>query len=149
MVDFAGWSMPVQYTSIVAEHNATRTGVGLFDISHMGRLRFDGPAAADFLDHLLTRSWQTSAGADSLRPGDLEQGAFSTTCWSTTCGRGRRPVWLLVVNASNREKIVDWILPRFVSAEGGDFLTRLPIGMLAVQGPRAAGAAQLVEPRPR
>ena len=42
MVDFAGWSMPVQYTSIVAEHQATRTAAGLFDISHMGRLRFDG-----------------------------------------------------------------------------------------------------------
>ena len=38
MVDFAGWSMPVQYTSIVEEHNATRNAVGLFDISHMGRL---------------------------------------------------------------------------------------------------------------
>ena len=38
MVDFAGWSMPVQYTSIVAEHNATRTSVGLFDVSHMGRI---------------------------------------------------------------------------------------------------------------
>ena len=47
MVDFAGWSMPVQYTSIVDEHTATRTAVGLFDISHMGRLRFDGPDAAD------------------------------------------------------------------------------------------------------
>ena len=47
MVEFGGWSMPVQYTSIVAEHLATRTAVGLFDISHMGRLRFDGPAAKD------------------------------------------------------------------------------------------------------
>ncbi|MDP6057261.1 MAG: glycine cleavage system protein T, partial [Pirellulaceae bacterium] len=55
MVDFAGWSMPVQYTSIVSEHQATRTGVGLFDISHMGRLRFDGAGSAAFLDQLLTR----------------------------------------------------------------------------------------------
>jgi hypothetical protein len=38
MVDFAGWSMPVQYKSIVAEHTATRTALGLFDISHMGRI---------------------------------------------------------------------------------------------------------------
>ena len=43
MVDFAGWSMPVQYASIVAEHHATRNAVGLFDVSHMGRLRFRRP----------------------------------------------------------------------------------------------------------
>ena len=55
MVDFAGWSMPVQYASIVAEHNATRQAVGLFDVSHMGRLRFSGPGAAAFLDALVTR----------------------------------------------------------------------------------------------
>src|SRR4029077_302676 len=55
MVDFAGWSMPVQYSSIVAEHQATRTSVGLFDISHIGRLRFDGSGSAAFLDGLVTR----------------------------------------------------------------------------------------------
>ena len=41
MVEFGGWSMPVQYTSIVAEHQATRQAAGLFDISHMGRIRFE------------------------------------------------------------------------------------------------------------
>ena len=55
MVDFAGWSMPVQYGSIVDEHAATRTRASLFDISHMGRLRFDGDGAAALLDRLLTR----------------------------------------------------------------------------------------------
>ena len=54
MVDFAGWSMPVQYSTIVEEHNAVRNGVGLFDISHMGRLRFSGPQACDLLDRLVT-----------------------------------------------------------------------------------------------
>src|SRR5690606_12635710 len=56
IVDFAGWSMPVQYGSIVDEHQATRTAAGLFDISHMGRVLIDGPDAARFLDWLLTRS---------------------------------------------------------------------------------------------
>ena len=55
MVDFAGWSMPVQYSSIVAEHNATRTAAGLFDVSHMGRLRFIGNNVTEFLDGLVTR----------------------------------------------------------------------------------------------
>src|SRR5262249_56885129 len=54
MVDFAGWEMPVQYSSIVAEHQAVRRAAGLFDIAHMGRLRFTGPDAARFLDYLIT-----------------------------------------------------------------------------------------------
>ena len=53
MVDFAGWSMPVQYTSIAEEHNATRNAVGVFDISHMGRLQF---WRTSFGLHFLTRS---------------------------------------------------------------------------------------------
>ncbi len=48
LVDFAGWSMPVQYSSIVTEHNATRNAVGLFDVSHMGRIYFTGPARSSF-----------------------------------------------------------------------------------------------------
>ena len=55
LVDFAGWSMPVQYKSIVAEHEATRASAGLFDISHMGRLRFSGAGSRAFLDELVTR----------------------------------------------------------------------------------------------
>ena len=55
MVDFAGWAMPVQYTSIIEEHLAIRSAVGMADISHMGRLRFEGPGAAVFLAELLTR----------------------------------------------------------------------------------------------
>src|SRR5687768_10656356 len=55
MVEFGGWLMPVQYSSIVDEHHATRRATGLFDISHMGRLKFTGARAASFLDRLLTR----------------------------------------------------------------------------------------------
>ena len=55
MAPFAGYQMPIQYSGIVAEHTATRQDVGLFDISHMGRLRFDGPRADQLLDRLLTR----------------------------------------------------------------------------------------------
>src|SRR4029077_9852460 len=54
MVDFAGWDMPVQYNSIVAEHHAVRRAAGLFDIAHMGRLKFTGPNAAKCLDYLVT-----------------------------------------------------------------------------------------------
>src|ERR1700694_5671662 len=55
LVDFAGWSMPVHYGSIVAEHQATRRAAGLFDVSHMGRLKFARPNGGDLLEGLLTR----------------------------------------------------------------------------------------------
>ena len=55
LVDFAGWSMPVQYTSIIEEHNACRSAVGMFDVSHMGRFYFEDPAACEFLNTLTTR----------------------------------------------------------------------------------------------
>ncbi|MFN9915450.1 MAG: glycine cleavage system protein T, partial [Pirellulaceae bacterium] len=55
MAEFAGYEMPIQYSGIVAEHQVTRTAAGVFDISHMGRLRFEGSRAELLLDHLLTR----------------------------------------------------------------------------------------------
>src|SRR5262245_62059596 len=54
MVPFAGWEMPVQYKGIIPEHHAVRTAVGLFDVSHMGELHFEGPGAAAALDALVT-----------------------------------------------------------------------------------------------
>src|SRR5438094_4038164 len=56
MVPFAGWLMPVQYTSIVEEHQAVRNNVGVFDISHMGQFIVDGPTARDWLNVMLTNN---------------------------------------------------------------------------------------------
>src|SRR6266436_7454450 len=56
MVPFAGWLMPVQYTSIVEEHQAVRNNLGIFDISHMGQLIVDGPSARDWLNTILTNN---------------------------------------------------------------------------------------------
>ena len=53
MVDFAGWEMPVQYSGVIEEHRAVRTGAGLFDLSHMGEIRVSGPAAGPALDRAL------------------------------------------------------------------------------------------------
>ena len=53
MVDFAGWEMPVQYSGVIEEHRAVRTGAGLFDLSHMGEIRISGPAAGAALDRAL------------------------------------------------------------------------------------------------
>jgi aminomethyltransferase len=111
MVDFAGYSMPVQYESIVSEHRATREAVGLFDISHMGRLRFDGPRAGAFLDSLLTRSVALlDVGAVAYSLVTNQQGGIldDVLVYRLRDAAGG-DYYLLVVNASNRAKIVDWI----------------------------------------
>lgn len=147
MVDFAGWSMPVQYASIVAEHQATRTALGLFDVSHMGRLRFDGPGAADFLDHLATRSVR------DLKPGRVRYSLLTNDAGGILddvlvyhlSDAASQPYYLMVVNAGNRTKILDWLNPRLAEAANVRLTdaTR-DWAMIAAQGPRALAAAQLL-----
>ncbi len=145
MVDFAGWRMPVQYGSIVDEHLATRTAAGMFDVSHMGRLAVGGAAAIDWLEALLTRR---VAGIDVGR-------ARYTLVTSETAGRtvvlddalvarepdapDGTPRLSLVVNASNRERVVAWLRSRLPAA-GVTFVDRtFETAMMAVQGPKAVG----------
>src|SRR5262249_40526488 len=114
MVDFAGWSMPVQYSSIVAEHTATRTTAGLFDVSHMGRLRFYGDDAAGFLDSLVTRRVaDMPVGQVRYALVTNEQGGIlDDVLVYHLSQKSGGSYFLMVVNASNREKIVAWIQHR-------------------------------------
>src|SRR5438105_8489559 len=77
VVDFAGWDMPVQYTSIVEEHQAVRTAVGLFDISHMGRLWFTGPDALKLVQKVYTNN------AATLKEGQVRYGLLCTAAGGT------------------------------------------------------------------
>lgn len=146
MVEFGGWSMPVQYTSIVAEHVATRTAVGLFDISHMGRLRFDGPDAAKFLDSLVTRrvadlsSGQIRYGLVTKEDGGILDDVLVYRLSDAAGGTYH----LMVVNASNRAKILAWIeAQRVKSAHDFSYADLTPQwAMIAVQGPKALGVVQ-------
>jgi aminomethyltransferase len=150
MVDFAGWSMPVQYGSIVEEHLAVRSKAGLFDVSHMGRLRFDGPRAALFLDSLLTRR------VSRLKPGQVRYSLVTNHEGGIRDDVlvGRHPAtadsYQLVVNASNREKLLDWIRPRVASFGGVSLIDQTcDSAMLAVQGPLAVHIlAPLLQPLP-
>ena len=123
MAPFAGYEMPIQYQGIVAEHTATRQSVGLFDISHMGRLRFDGPRADQVLDHLLTRR------VLDMQPGQVR---YSLMCNATggilddvlvSCleSPSGKIYFLLVVNASNKEKIVRWMQPHLADFPDVEF----------------------------
>lgn len=139
MVDFAGWDMPVQYSSIVPEHNAVRTAAGLFDIAHMGRLKFTGPDAVRFLDHLVTND---VAG--------LEVGQIRYALVTNEAGGILDDVLvyrfadfhLLVVNASNRLKILAWIEQHRTKFDVTvEDLTQSHF-MLALQGPEALALIQ-------
>jgi aminomethyltransferase len=151
MVDFAGWAMPVQYTSIIKEHLAVRSAVGMADISHMGRLRFEGPGAAVFLAELLTR-----------RVADMELGQVRYSLVTNDQGgilddvlvgyyrnSHGQPFFLMVVNASNRAKIVDWIqthLSKERTERPGQEIIWSDVSrlwaMFAIQGPRSVELLQ-------
>ncbi|MFM9024706.1 MAG: glycine cleavage system aminomethyltransferase GcvT [Planctomycetaceae bacterium] len=146
MVDFAGWSMPVQYASIVDEHLATRTAAGLFDVSHMGRLAVEGPGAQEWLESLLTRrvadmpvgrARYTLVTSDAAGVTILDD-ALVTREADAAAGTPRLS---MVVNASNRDRVVAWLRSR-LPATGVTFRDRTAeTAMIAVQGPRALAIA--------
>ena len=151
MVEFAGWAMPVQYTSIIEEHLATRQRVAMTDISHMGRLRFEGPGATVFLAELLTRRVGDMALGQirySLVTND-EGGILDDVLVGYYHNEYGQPFYTVVVNAGNRQKIIRWIhqhLPQSrCDAPGQEIiftdLTRL-WAMLAIQGPRSVELLQ-------
>jgi aminomethyltransferase len=144
MVDFGGWSMPVQYTSIVDEHQACRERVALFDVSHMGRFRFDGAGAAKFLDSLCTRKIVgTPLGKVRYSLVCKEDGGIldDVLVYHLTDATG--PYYWMVVNASNREKIAAWINQHLPTAPDVKFADHTQYtAMIAVQGPEAMRLAQ-------
>ncbi len=140
MAAFAGFQMPIQYTSIVAEHSATRTAAGLFDISHMGRWRFEGPRAHLLLDHLLTRR------VTDMRPGMIryslmcneDGGILDDVLVSNLETPSSRQYFLLVVNAGNRQKLLKWIQPHLSDFPDVAFSdVTESTAMISIQGPRS------------
>lgn len=146
LVDFAGWSMPVQYGSIIDEHQATRAAVGLFDVSHMGRLRIDGPGSTALLDRLLTRKVE-GLGIGKIRYSLVckEDGGILDDVLVYHLQQPQGNLYhQLVVNASNREKIVSWIKSQLRATDEVKLTDQTPeTAMIAVQGPLAL---RLLEP---
>lgn len=150
MAEFASYQMPIQYSSIVAEHTATRTAAGLFDISHMGRLRFEGPRAHELLDHLLTRR------VADMQPGQVryslmcneEGGILDDVLVSCLESPSGRQFFLLVVNAGNHAKITKWIQPHVADFPDIKYHDATPdTAMIAVQGPKAKAIAAKLLPK--
>jgi aminomethyltransferase len=134
LVPFAGWEMPVQYTGIREEHVAVRTGVGVFDVSHMGEVETTGPDAQAFLQRVLSND-VTKIADDGAQYSVLcrEDGGVLDDLFTY-----RRPGgFLTVTNASNHERDLAWM-----RGQAGGFEVQLhdrlsDYAMLAVQGPDA------------
>jgi glycine hydroxymethyltransferase len=107
MVPFAGWDMPVWYTSVLEEHRATRQAAGLFDVSHMGVYQIEGPQAAAFLDSVVANDVASLAVGRSLYTHFLDPDAQVID--DLMIYRRREAVYLLVVNAGNDDKDWTWL----------------------------------------
>jgi aminomethyltransferase len=145
MVPFAGWIMPVQYTSIVEEHQAVRNNIGIFDISHMGQLIVEGAGAQEWLNTMLTNN-----------VGKLDVGTGQYTFLLNQRGgiiddliiyRIGEEKFLLVVNAARADEDFGWLqshLPAVEAAVSAASAVHLrnrsaDFGGVAIQGPRIAG----------
>jgi len=135
MMEFAGFEMPLHYTSILREHRSVREAAGLFDVSHMGQLQLQGPAAIEAAEHLLTRP------VASLPLGGVRYGLLCNEAGGTvddvTFYRTAEDSVFLCVNAANVEKDYRWLVRHAPDGAGPANLSART-GMLALQGPASA-----------
>ncbi len=138
-VEYAGWEMPIRYRGIAEEHNQVRTSGGLFDVSHMGRLRISGKDATALMDRVSTRPIASmQAGQCRYCLMTNERGGSLDDVIVNRMGESE---YLVVVNASNREKIVAH-LRGVGEVESLSFKLKdqtLESAMIAVQGPKVMG----------
>jgi len=140
MVDFGGWDMPVEYSGLIAEHLAVRTGVGLFDVSHMGDIQFRGPGSLEAVQHISMND------ASRLQVGQAQYSAMlypeGTFVDDVIVHKFSDNDYLFVINAGTREKDYEWVRAQ---ARGfdchvndySDYYTQL-----AIQGPKAQETLQ-------
>ena len=134
MVDFAGWEMPLHYGSIIDEHQQVRASGGLFDVSHMGRIRFKGKDACKLLDRLCTR--QILGMSDGQIRYSLVCNEVGGCLDDVLIYREGDTNYLMVCNGANREKI--WA---HIEASRGDIVCKVKdetesTAMIALQGPK-------------
>lgn len=145
MVDFAGYKMPVQFSSIIAEHRAVRTAVGVFDVSHMGEIFIRGDKALDFVQHI------TVNDASRLTDGRVQ---YSAICYpdggivdDLLVYRINEKEFMLVVNASNKEKDLNWMKEN--NTFGVDIIDESDdYSLLAIQGPKSKEVLEKICDRP-
>jgi aminomethyltransferase len=145
MVDFGGWDMPVQYRGLIEEHMAVRTGVGVFDVSHMGDIQLRGPNSLAAVQKLLMND------AGKLQVGQAHYSAMlypnGTFVDDVVLHKLGENDYLIVINAGTREKDVQWVR-KTIGGMGGLHITDVSdyYTQIAIQGPKAAATLQKLTP---
>ena len=145
MVEFAGWEMPILYSSIVGEHVHTRTACTVFDISHMGRLTIRGPQAGDLLQKTCTRQLDDAKVGRSYYSHicRADGGILDDVIVSRYEGH-----WGVVCNASNRDKIVAWLTEHAAGLDATLTDETESTAMIAIQGPATMALVSKIVPLP-
>ncbi len=140
LVEFGGWEMPVQYSGIIDEHRAVRTHAGLFDVSHMGEFKVEGPDALAFLQHLV--------------PNDVSRLVINQALYTQICLPDGGTIddliiyylagnhYMLVVNAANIDKDFAWVQQQANNFDIRVFNQSDTTALLALQGPEAQAILQ-------
>src|SRR5579872_4108288 len=140
MVDFNGWDMPVEYSGIIAEHVAVRTGVGIFDVSHMGDIRVAGAQALEAIQHI------TMNDASRLAIGQAQYSAMlypkGTFVDDVIVHRLGEKEYLIVINAGTREKDFNWAHDNTKSFDVETRNLSDDYTQIAIQGPKGAELLQ-------
>ncbi|MFD1030709.1 glycine cleavage system aminomethyltransferase GcvT [Metaplanococcus flavidus] len=138
-IDFGGWELPVQFSSIKEEHEAVRTKAGLFDVSHMGEILVSGPNSLEFLQSLLTND------ISKIKDGQAQYTAMCYPDGGTVDDlltyRFDEEHYMLVVNASNIEKDFEWMQKNAIEGVTLENVSD-QYGLLALQGPLAETVLQ-------
>ncbi|MFB3167805.1 glycine cleavage system aminomethyltransferase GcvT [Neobacillus sp. 179-C4.2 HS] len=139
VVDFGGWALPVQFSSILDEHEAVRTKAGLFDVSHMGEVLVVGKDAERYINYLCT---------NDVTKLDINQAQYTAMCYpdggtvdDLLVYKLDNEKYLLVINAANIEKDFEWMQQH---AKGEMALQNISneVAQVAIQGPKAEGVLQ-------
>jgi glycine cleavage system T protein (aminomethyltransferase) len=140
MVDFGGWDMPVEYSGLIAEHMAVRTGVGLFDVSHMGDIQLRGPGSFAAVQHIsMNDAGRLAVGQAQYSAMLYPEGTFVD---DIIVHKFSENDYLFVINAGTREKDYNWVRTQARPfdchvSDYSDYYTQL-----AIQGPRAQDTLQ-------
>ena len=140
MVDFGGWDMPVEYSGLIAEHMAVRTGVGVFDVSHMGDIQLRGPGSLGAVQHIsMNDAARLQAGQAQYSAMLYPEGTFVD---DIIVHKFSENDYLFVINAGTREKDYEWVRAQARGfdchvSDYSDYYTQL-----AIQGPRAQETLQ-------
>ncbi|MBI5972578.1 glycine cleavage system aminomethyltransferase GcvT [Staphylococcus caledonicus] len=135
IVEFGGWAMPVQFTSIKEEHNAVRYNVGMFDVSHMGEISIKGNDASKFVQYLLSNDTNNLTDTKAQYTALCnEEGGIIDDLVTYKVGDNS---YLLIVNAANTDKDFDWVQKHAEKFDVEVSNVSDQYGQLAVQGPKA------------